>query len=49
MANTFRMFNEVDENKNYSLTSVDKEELKIACKSFCDIFYDMEDMFDFMK
>lgn len=40
---------EVDENKNYSLTPAGEKELKVACKSFCDIFYDMEDMLDFKK
>ena len=39
----------VDDNKNYSLTPAGEEELKVACKSFCDIFYDMDDMLDFKK
>ncbi|MDO9045542.1 MAG: PadR family transcriptional regulator [Methanobacteriaceae archaeon] len=39
----------VDDNKNYSLTHAGEEELKVACKSFCDIFYDMDDMIDFKK
>ncbi len=39
----------VDDDKNYSLTPAGEEELKVACKSFCDTFYDMEDMQDFKK
>lgn len=39
----------VDENKNYSLTPAGQGELEVACKSFCNIFYDMEEMLDFKK
>jgi PadR family transcriptional regulator, regulatory protein PadR len=39
----------VDENKNYSLTPSGEEQLQVACKSFCNIFYDMEEMIDFRK
>ena len=42
-------FIEVDENKIYSLTNKGKEELKSACKFFCKIFYDMEEMSDFCE
>lgn len=34
----------VDENKYYSLTPEGEKELKIACKYFCNIFYDVEEM-----
>ena len=34
----------IDKNKYYSLTKKGKEELNNACKSFCEIFYDMKDM-----
>lgn len=33
-----------DKNKFYSLTKKGEKELKEACKAFCDIFYDMNDM-----
>lgn len=39
----------VDKDKNYSLTIQGEEQLKVACKSFCNIFYDMEEMIDFRK
>jgi len=38
---------DIDDNKNYSLTPKGEEELKLACKFFCKIFYDMEEMSDF--
>lgn len=37
----------VDDNKKYSLTIEGQKELQFACKSFCNIFYDMEEMSDF--
>jgi len=37
---------DVDDNKNYSLTPKGKKELKSACKTFCKIFYDMDEMLD---
>jgi PadR family transcriptional regulator PadR len=40
---------DVDDNKNYSLTPKGEEELKSACKFFCKIFYDMEEMSDFCE
>lgn len=40
---------EIDSNKNYSLTPAGEEELKVACKSFCDTFYDMDEMIDFKE
>lgn len=39
----------VDDNKMYSLTEAGKKELKSACKLFCKIFYDAEDMADFCR
>jgi len=39
----------VDENKNYYLTDKGREELKSACKFFCQIFYDMKEMSDFCE
>lgn len=39
----------VDENKYYSLTKEGEKELKSACKSICNIFYDMEEMQDFCE
>ncbi len=39
----------VDENKNYTLTSEGKKELSIACKFFCNIFYDVEEMIKYCK
>lgn len=39
----------VDENKYYSLTPDGEKELKIACKYFCNIFYDVEEMLKFCK
>jgi PadR family transcriptional regulator, regulatory protein PadR len=39
----------VDDNKTYSLTSYGKKELKSACKFFCQIFYDAEEMSTFCK
>jgi len=38
-----------DHNKAYSLTKKGKKELKKACSTFCDIFYDMKDMFKCCK
>lgn len=40
---------DVDKNKYYSLTKEGEEELKSACKFFCNIFYDMKEMSDFCK
>jgi DNA-binding PadR family transcriptional regulator len=40
---------DVDDNKNYSLTPKGEEELKSACKFFCNIFYDMKEMSDFSE
>ncbi len=34
----------VDQKKIYSLTTEGEEELKSACKFFCQIFYDMKEM-----
>ncbi len=39
----------VDDDKNYSLTTIGKTELKSACKFFCQIFYDMKEMSKFCK
>lgn len=39
----------IDGNKNYSLTAAGEEELKNACKSFCKIFYDVEEMSEFSE
>jgi PadR family transcriptional regulator, regulatory protein PadR len=39
----------VDENKNYTLTPEGKKELSIACKFFCNIFYDVEEMIKYCK
>jgi PadR family transcriptional regulator, regulatory protein PadR len=36
-----------DSEKFYSLTNQGEEELKSACKFFCQIFYDMKKMSDF--
>jgi DNA-binding PadR family transcriptional regulator len=33
-----------DKNKTYSLTKKGEKELKAACSSFCQIFYDMKEM-----
>ena len=33
-----------DKNKRYSLTARGKKELNTACKLFCKIFFDMNDM-----
>jgi PadR family transcriptional regulator len=38
-----------DVEKFYSLTNKGDEELKSACKFFCQIFYDMKKMSDFCK
>ncbi len=40
---------EVDNDKNYSLTTEGKKELKLACKFFCNIFYDVEEMLRYCK
>lgn len=37
----------VDDNKTYELTRTGEKELKIACKFFCKIFYDVDEMSDF--
>ena len=37
----------VDETKTYALTKNGEIELKSACKFFCKIFYDVEEMSDF--
>ncbi len=39
----------VDEEKYYSLTPKGEKELKEACKFFCNIFYDIEEMMNFCK
>ena len=39
----------VNTDKIYSLTNNGEEELVTACKFFCHIFYDMEEMSDFCK
>jgi PadR family transcriptional regulator PadR len=39
----------VDSNKFYSITNNGERELTSACKFFCQIFYDMEKMYDFYK
>lgn len=36
----------VDKNKIYLLTPKGEKELKSACKTFCKIFYDMDEMLD---
>jgi PadR family transcriptional regulator PadR len=38
-----------DNNKIYSLTTEGEFELITACKYFCQIFYDMNEMADFCK
>jgi len=35
---------DIDDYKNYSLTAEGKKELNIACKFFCNIFYDVDEM-----
>jgi len=40
---------DVDKDKNYSLTSDGEKELKTACKFFCNIFYDVEEMLKYCK
>jgi len=37
----------VDETKTYSLTKNGEKELKSACKFFCKIFYDVDEMSDY--
>ena len=39
----------VDEKKYYSLTSKGEKELHEACKYFCNIFYDVDEMLKFCK
>jgi len=39
----------VDDSKTYSLTTRGEIELKSACKFFCRIFYDAQEMSDFCK
>lgn len=39
----------VNDHKVYSLTVKGQKELKSACKFFCQIFYDMNEMSDFCK
>ena len=39
----------VDDSKTYSLTTHGEIELKSACKFFCRIFYDAQEMSDFCK
>lgn len=39
----------IDEKKYYSLTPKGEIELKEACKYFCNIFYDVEEMLNFCK
>ena len=38
-----------DKSKTYSLTSKGEKELKSACKVFCNMFYDIKDMFHCSK
>lgn len=38
-----------DKNKVYSLTQKGEKEIKLACRNFCEIFYDMKDMFSCCK
>jgi len=38
-----------DKNKAYSLTEKGKKELKRSCNLFCNMFYDIKDMFDCCK
>ncbi len=40
---------DTDDEKNYSLTSEGKNELKLACKFFCNIFYDVDEMLKYCK
>ncbi|MGZ7067383.1 MAG: PadR family transcriptional regulator [Methanobacterium sp.] len=40
---------DVDDGKNYSLTSEGKKELELACKYFFNIFYDIEEMLKYCK
>lgn len=40
---------EADDNKAYSLTIKGRKELQAACKCFCTIFYDVEEMFSCCK
>lgn len=40
---------DVDDEKIYSLTQNGEKELKLACKFFFDIFYDVEEMLNFCK
>lgn len=39
----------MDDDKIYSLTSEGQKELKSACRFFCQIFYDVNEMSDFCK
>ena len=38
-----------DKSKTYSLTPKGEKELKSACKVFCNMFYDIKDMFHCSK
>ena len=40
---------DVDDNKSYSLTQNGEKELESACKYFCKIFYDVDEMLKFCK
>ena len=40
---------EVDDNKTYFLTNNGEKELSSACKLFCKIFYDAEEMSNFCR
>ncbi len=40
---------DVDNDKKYSLTSKGEKELSSACKFFCNIFYDVEEMLKYCK
>jgi DNA-binding PadR family transcriptional regulator len=42
-------FIERDKNKVYSLTKKGEKELQCACKCFCNVFYDIKDMFSCCK
>lgn len=39
----------IGDDKNYSLSPEGQKELKTACKFFCNIFYDVEEMKNFCK
>lgn len=39
----------VDEHKKYSLTPDGEEKLKESCKSLCNTFYDIKEMFEYFN